>query len=363
LQPNDFFETIFEPPVRNDELLELAPFLKFMDLKEFNSLIKRFITVSKIELRSPDRSISNRLAISPPKLEFFGDETRYISVINMYSGPMPVQAFASGLASVRPESAMAQPYSEVRLAVQLTGDSTTIEIRSEDGIVSIPIRKVKEPMSARLKLGTKYFQLSQKVIDFGMCDVGGVRKINVSVTSLSEKAVDVAFRSIDRSWRLNERVFDVPSAVRVGPFAQAEFILEFRPTMEMDFQECFLAECWGQKRKLRVSGRGIIAQKGFLVGADSQSLEFPACEVGRVKRGRLRVNNKSDRAANLVAFVSPPFVSPVATFSVEPNCYVLFPVHFAPKAPGSFSGSARFRSDTSSPFSVALRGRAYRDDE
>jgi hypothetical protein len=281
----------------------------------------------------------------------------------MYSGPIRVQAFASGLASVAPESAMAQPYSELRLAVQLTGDLTTIEIRSEDGIVSIPIRKVKSPISGPLKLGPKCFKLSRKTIDFGMCDAGGARKSNVSVTSLCEKTVNLSLRSIERSWRLNERVFDVPSSVKVGPFARAEFIIEFRPTTEMDFQERFLVECGGQKGTLRVSGRGIIAQKGFLVGTESQSLEFPVCEVGRVKRGRLRVNNRSDGAVNLVAFITPPFTSPVTTFSVEPNCYVLFPVHFAPKAPGSFSGSVRFRSDTSSPFAVALRGRASRNDD
>jgi hypothetical protein len=71
-------------------------------------------------------------------------------------------------------------------------------------------------VKAPLKLAAKYFKLSRKTIDFGMCEAGGARKANVSVTSLCEKTVGVGLRSIERSWRLNERVFDAPSAVRAG---------------------------------------------------------------------------------------------------------------------------------------------------
>jgi hypothetical protein len=343
-------------PTRNDELVILNDYVKSMDRKEFASVFKKLISIRDIELCSPERSISNRLAISPPKLEFLGDETRHISVINMYAGSIRVDALSSGSAVVRPQTAVLQQYSEMQFSVQLTGVSTTVEIKSEDGIVTVPIRRLKESHRSERKNYAESFKLQQKLIDFGLCEIGGVRKINASITSLVERTLSLRVRSLERSWKLNEKIFDLPTALRVPAFAKTEFLIEFRPSMDADFHESFVVECHDQRRKLRLVGRGIAAQKGLFVGADTQNLEFPSCEVGRIKRGRLRISNKSDARVNLLAMTAPPFFCPLTTFSVEPGCYVMLPVHFCPKASGSFSGSVRFRPDSSNTFSVNLRG-------
>jgi hypothetical protein len=136
------------------------------------------ISIKYIEFCSPEKSIGNRLAIPPPKLEFFANETRHISVIKMYLGSIRVEVFTSGVAIVSPKTAILQQYSEMRFTVQLIGNSTTAEIKSEDGIAIIPIRRLKGNQLHEHSKSTKFFELDQKIIDFGLCEVGGVRKIN-----------------------------------------------------------------------------------------------------------------------------------------------------------------------------------------
>jgi hypothetical protein len=205
----------------------------------------------------------------------------------------------------------------------------------------------------------KYFTLGQKLVDFGICDAGGTRKMNVTVANTCEKPISIAIHSIKRNWKTRENPFLLPSTIQIAGLSRTDFIVEFRPTFDLQFEEVFSLEYRGQKQKLTIIGSGVAVHKSQIIGTESQDLEFPACEVGRVKRGRLRVNNRSGQLATVTATAAEPFLCPIPSFSVNPNCYVLFPVHFAPKKPGTASAVLRFKSDCTPPFRVTLHGTAF----
>jgi hypothetical protein len=73
----------------------------------------------------------------------------------------------------------------------------------------------------------KFFKIDQKLIDFGLCETGGVRKINVTIISLTERTLSLHIFSLERSWKRTEKVFDLPTTIRVSPFSKTEFVLSF----------------------------------------------------------------------------------------------------------------------------------------
>ena len=362
IHPNDFFAEVLRSVKIRDEIAPLERCIQHLDPKDFTKEFTKMIKVQTIQMYSPERNVSTRLAVSPPKLEFFGDETNTLSIINMSGHSMAVQIFSSeNYVIVKPQNSMLQPYSELRVSVKMIARaSTTIDIRSEDGIVTVPIQMVKDTANHSLrKLNKHYFKLDQKSVDFGICDVGGTRKINAMITNQCDNSISVRIRSTSRSWKMNNPVFTVPSSVRLGRFGKTSFMIEFNPTIELDFEEEFLVEYKDQATIFKVIGRAVGKQKNNYIGVDSQSLEFPPCQVSRIKRGRLRVNNHTNQRANVTAITDYPFLCPITTFSVEPKCYVLFPVHFSPKLPGEFSSVLRFTCDVSPNFTVQLRGTAF----
>lgn len=362
LNPDDFFAEVMKSVKVRDETAPFESYLQHIEPKEFTREFKKMLTVKNIEMYSPERTLSTRLAVSPPKLEFFDDETNTLSIINMSSDSMAVQLFASeNYVILKPSNAVLKPYSELRVSVQMIGRvATTIEIRSEDGIITVPVQMVRDAAEQPLKkLNKRYFKIDQKIIDFGICEVGGTRKLNAIMTNQCDSIINVRVRSTSRSWKVNTPIFNVPSSIRLGRFNKTAFMIEFNPPFELDFQEEFVVEYKDQVSTFKVIGKAVGKTKGTYVGTDSQSLEFPLCQVGRMKRGRLRVNNHTPQRANITARTDYPFICPISSFTVEPNCYVLFPVHFSPKLPGEFSAVLRFNSDVSPNFAVQLRGTAF----
>ena len=365
LNPDDFFAEIMKSAPTKNEIDVIEGYLQYLNPKEFAKRFKQSIQMKQIEMYSPEKTLSTRLAVSPPKLDFFNNETNTLSIINMSAYSMAVQLFCSeATVIVKPEYSVVKPYSELRVSVQMLGKlSTTIEVRSEDGVVTVPIHIVKDlPRHPLKNICKKYFKIDQKIIDFGICEVGGTRKINAIITNLCDDVITLRIRSRSRSWKMNEPVFNVPSSIRLGRFAKTSFIIEFNPQMEFDFEETFVIEYKDQSRLFKVTGRAVGKQKKQYIGTDSQSLEFPRCAIGRLKRGSLRINNFTDKTATVTARTDYPFVCPISSCTVDPSCYVLFPIHFSPKLPGEFTSGVKFKSNVSPSFTVRLRGIAVADE-
>jgi hypothetical protein len=226
-------------------------------------------------------------------------------------------------------------------------------LKSEDGIIHVPLKR-REKIVHDLEPCPKFFELEEKVIEFGVCEVGHYLKINTVIKNLSDKRLNISIRSRRRNWKLKcDSVFVIPLNLRLPPFSKTEFIIEFWPRIaNFAFEEVFVLEVNDQSETITVSGKSF--RKAL--ASDSQRLEFPACDVGRISRGRLRIKNRSDERFHVTALVKGPFACPIQSFVVEANCYVMFPVHFAPRVEGRAVGSVKFTSKEGEGFTVDLRG-------
>ncbi|OHT01209.1 hypothetical protein TRFO_32039 [Tritrichomonas foetus] len=105
--------------------------------------------------------------------------------------------------------------------------------------------------------------------------------------------------------------------------------------------------------------------KGFIVDTaikfEADVLNFGICEVGRIMRGQLRLVNKKKESTNIVVSASPPFSCPKNSFSIEPGCFVLLPVHFTPLRESSFQGRILFEPEHSHRFYIPVLGSALFD--
>ena len=356
LSPDDFFATSFDDVDSDNEISRFKKVLNEINQKAFTRVFKKNVYVHKLKLFTPNKKQARRVAISPESITILHNEGAKLTLTNMSSEDVSFAAFALNPAvTVFPSAGIIPRYEEVQLFVDmLQRTSTSVEIRTEDGVFSIPVSYSKTFISDfRAGKIKETFSLKSKVIDFGLCETSATRKINASVTNLTGNKLSLSLRSKSRNYR-TEKVFSFPFSVNIKPLSVAEFIIEFTPNMNFEFEETLLVENNDYVQELKLIGKGIPMKKKS--GALTESVDFPLCDVGKTKKGTIKISNKSTEAIRYTAISTYPFTCPVTTFVVEANNYVLFPVKFSPKTEGTFKSEVRFTPSKGNQFSVTLRG-------
>ena len=360
ISPSDFFVTAFDGIETQTEIVRFQKVLNEIDPKAFSRIFKKNVFVHKLKLITPDKNSAKRIAISPESILILGDEGARVTLTNMSPDNISFTAFALNPAvTVFPTQGIIPKYEEVQIFVDMLKKTTTsIELRTEDGVISIPVSYSKA-FIADFPVGRirETFSLKSKVIDFGLCEETNTRKINVSLSNLTGNKISLTVRSKSKNYR-TEKVFTYPFSVTIKPLSVSEFIVEFTPNMKYTFEEVLILDNDGDTQELKLIGKGIPKPKKEM-GAETESVDFPLCEVGKTKKGTIKVANRSTKATRFTAIVTYPFFCPVTSFLVEARNYVLFPIHFSPKTEGTFKSEVRFTSKDGKPFSVVLRGSSF----
>ncbi|OHT04265.1 hypothetical protein TRFO_28244 [Tritrichomonas foetus] len=358
---DDFFRS--DVPIDITQVLQLKSVLRNIKPKEFHSVFKKLLFAKEIELYTFEKSNLKRIAVYPLLIESCVNNTNKLSVVNMSSSTIAFQIHSRhrGIC-VTPSNAIIKGYSEIAISVKtICPVDSEILIEYEDDTITVPVKCISSPLSPPVKKEKKQksLKIDPKMLDFGICYIDQKeRKANVKVTNLTHKKLNIAIQSSERNWKFPTKPFKYPVSLRISPFSTSEFIVEFSPESEFNFEEVLLIEANNESHYMKIVGNGASRKYNNFVGTESSNLAFPPCEVGRVQRGRIRILNQKDRKCNIIASSLFPFICPIPRFSVEPNCYVLCPIHFSPKAEGKFTGYATFESDTSDTFRVGLSGRA-----
>ena len=361
LYNEDFFCS--DVPIDISEVIEMKSVFngKSIKKKEFNSIFKKLLHSKEIELYTFERSSSSkRLAIFPLQIEAFVNNPNKFSIINMSSETIAAQIHSRNRSiSINPLNAVIKGYTEVSINIKLlTEIDSSIYIEYEDDTIEIPVKSVKTS-STPVKKKVKTIKIEPKFLDFGICYVGQPsRKANVKVTNLSHKKLIITMQSRIRNWNFPAKPFIYPVSLKLAPFSCSEFIVEFSPTTAFKFEETILIGTENETHKLVINGDGISKKNDNFIGCEADNLSFPPCELGRIQRGRIRIMNQRDQKCNIIASAQFPFICPVPRFSIEPNCYVLCPIHFSPKSEGKFTGFATFESDISETFKIKVNGTA-----
>ncbi|KAK8846069.1 hypothetical protein M9Y10_020070 [Tritrichomonas musculus] len=366
LYSEDFFCS--DVPIDANEVIEMKSVFNGNSIKkkEFNSIFKKLLHSKEIELYTFERTSEKRLAIFPLQIEAFPNDSSKFSIINMSSTTIAAQIHSRNrVIVVNPTNAIIKGYSEVSINVKLlTEVNSSIYIEYEDDTIEVPVKSISEQLkdfTPAVKKKVKMIKIEPKFLDFGICYVDQPsRKANVKVTNLTHKKLCVTVQPRCRNWKFPSKPFTYPASLKLPPFSTSEFIVEFSPSTAFKFEETVFVETENESEchKIRISGNGISKKHDNFIGTEADNLSFPPCELGRIQRGRIRIMNQRDQKCNIIASAQFPFICPVPRFSIEPNCYVLCPIHFSPKTEGKFTGFATFESDISDTFKIKVNGIA-----
>lgn len=363
--PSNIFSKTFTNIPHENEIYEFNKIIDQVDRKAFSTVFRRNLKITNVQLYIAKLNREKRIAVSPTSLTFIASESARLSILNMSADNVPFQVFANNKAvSVQPDNGIVPSYSEFNLSVQMHSKlPTTIEIHTEGDTISVPIQKSKYSNSVGNDSSSpiKAFRVNRSIMDFGFCEISGIRRLNFQVFNLSARHININIRSIKKNWK-GSNVFTFPPYIKISPLATSDVMFEFSPSMELAFEEIVQFESENESYTVKINGTGISSKKKGSVCIDCESLDFPDCAVGRTKKARLKISNRTNSAVTIVANVTYPFTCPQPSFSINPDSYVLFPIHFSPKTDGEFHATVRFVPGSGERFSVELHGTGYVED-
>lgn len=364
---DDFFNS--EIPINTKDISQIKVLLKRnnqIKKKEVNSLFKKMLFSKEIELYTFTKNATSlkRLTVFPLEIEGFVNDSNKLSIINMSSTPIPIQIFSHNRGVfVSPTNAVIKAYSEISVNVKLILEiEALIRIEYEDDTITVPVKCLTMPIVEKRE---KTIKIDPKIIDFGICPISNksIRKTNVKVINLSQKKRKVTITPRLRNWKFSAKPFSYPESLKIAPLSTSEFIVEFTASMNFEFEEIVYIETSKEKHKLILKGTGASVQNDDTIGTETNDLSFPPCSVGRIQRGRIRIMNRKNQKCQIDASTNYPFMCAIPSFTINPNCYVLCPIHFSPKTEGRFSGIVTFRSDISDTFKVKVNGVAISEPD
>ena len=90
--------------------------------------------------------------------------------------------------------------------------------------------------------------------------------------------------------------------------------------------------------------------------SQEENLVFPPCSAGTLRRAKLRIANKSQLATCVFASTELPFSCPFQSFRIEPQSFILLPIHFTPQSAGKFTEILKLETDHGSVINFDLFG-------
>jgi hypothetical protein len=133
--------------------------------------------------------------------------------------------------------------------------------------------------------------------------------------------------------------------------------IEFSPVKHQKIEELLVVRSGHDSAQIMLHGEGVLnADRDDQIVSQGDLVAFPECEIGSLRRARVKVVNRTKKVSEIHASVKAPFICPVTQFTVERQSFVLFPIHFGPQKKGRYEGVVEFVTSTGKKTLIEVRG-------
>lgn len=216
------------------------------------------------------------------------------------------------------------------------------------------------------KMNHDVFTTSVPKIDFGEVGLFQTKEIRLWIENQKLKPIELHLSSKNQLLRFPPKInlkSEQRFCLRVSLLSSKEQEINDVLTIQYQPNE-------NDKNSIQKSVKNSIKNieiKGFIVDTsikfEADVLNFGACEVGRISRGKLRLVNRKKERTKITVSASPPFSCPKKKFIIEPGCFVLLPIHFTPLVESPFQGKILFEPENSHRFYIPVIGFALFNPE
>jgi hypothetical protein len=298
---------------------------------------------------------NSQIGFSPATLEFQKTGIPHTLLILNPSvrSIMITTEFNASLLTVSPLSQLLDPKSQLKLAVtSLEAVDSLLKVFAEDDCYEIPVKYVKNFVDNDI------FDVDFRVLEFGSVEIGVASLKSLCITNLSATLVSLTVALPKRS------AFHALHRVLLQPNESGELEVEFAPNRAKSFCEVLRLDSGRAQIDIKVKGEGVMfLEEGEREVQLEKRLVFPKCGKGVMRRGKVRIINRSAELVELKAFTVAPFFCPIAEFRVESGCFLLVPVHFVAMREGEYCERLEFLSSSRKQLVVVLEGVCGGDDE
>lgn len=395
VSPKDMFSTAFADIETKDELSFFSTIIQQCKPRDINKLFKKYTAVTQILLLG-EKKMENQFSevtISPTQIEFIGNEKMRLSLLNLSSNPLDFTAISpTSNVVITPLSGEVSPYSEAVLHVQMLHPCvTSLKVTCGTQVFKVPLSQISSP-SKRKKyktykedtiiekknkrpvsflndfdpppngasgfISTKKsnpvtyfggFSISDAELDFGTVETGTSKQLEIIISNDENQTL------VLKSHSTNPEIFACPDTFNVPPSGKTKIRIEFHPDDTQKYQEMLIIESEDNQLCVKLYGEGTDGAMS-LCPMQSTALEFPPCEPGTIRRAQLRISNGTTRKTIISANVEKPFRCPIPQFEIEPQSYVLVPVHFISMKIGHYEAELDLNSIHGSKATVLLIG-------
>lgn len=342
LRPNHLLNTAFTNC--KNELGILQEMIEQCDRTELAALTRHLIDQGRITFIPQTDTV--QIVISPSQLEFSSCSTRKFSITNQSTFELPFNLSSSfDFVDFSPDSGVIPPNGTVSISVTLNSQSSaSISIQCNTDTFEVPLLFHE---TSSIMFGFSSFSVSHDSIDFNQCELGLNETQTVIIKNETRNALELTLSS-------NTSVFTFPTNLAIQPRGQAEIEVTFTPTNQRSYEDELIIEDDSSSSIIKLTGEGMKAEDAKV--SEGEIVRFPKCQLGLIKRAKVRVANTTSQIKYFKASANAPFVCPVTEFEIEPKSYVLFPIHFAPRMRGEFDGTLEFISDKSKVVIMELSG-------
>lgn len=343
LRPSDRACKLFTGISSGNEIALIKDALFDTNHLALSSLLRKCMPQTTVRFMS-----SVQIAFSPAVLEFNSSgDVRFLTITNNSKRSLDVDLKCrSAFVSLEPTSLSLDPNSDGKVVVRNEKEIDAVIIVScGSDRFEVPIRFTDAGLSQE-RAG---FSVSKSEVSFGNVDIGLIESQKLQLRNISKHSMSLRLILSKKS------PFKCCESLALEAGAVCDVDIEFAPFREQLMEETLVIKSDTAEVKVLLKGRGT-ADKDETILSQGDLLTFPPCELGLLRRARVKVMNRTSRRSEIEAFTDPPFLCPIPSFSIEPRSFVLFPVHFCPKSTGSFEGTLEFRSQTGKSVIIDLRG-------
>ena len=343
LRPTDKTCKLFAGISSGNEIALIKDALFETNRPALSSLLRKCMPQTTVRFMA-----SVQIAFSPAELDFESTEdVKFLTVTNNSKQTLDIElSCRSVFVSLEPNVLSLQPNTDGKVIVRIQREADAlIQVSCGGDVFEVPLHFA----AAGSANANSTFSVNKTEIDFGNVDLGLIEAQKLQIRNLLKRQISLSFTLPTKS------PFRCCSGLVLGAGEMRDIDIEFAPFKEQLMDEHLKIKCDADEVTILLTGRGI-ADKDETVLSHGDLLTFPACEVGLIRRARVKVMNRASRRSEIEAFTEAPFVCPIPNFSIEPRSFVLFPVHFCPKSAGSFEGTLEFKSQTGKSVVIDLRG-------
>jgi hypothetical protein len=346
LRPQDILAAAFGDVRTKDELVLIKGILRGDSRSDLASLLRKNINETQVRF-----VWSSQVAFSPGVLEF---ETlmssKSLKIANSGSRPMAIKLKAQDdFVAVSPGSALLPPNSDLNVLVSVSEEGNSVlAVMCDNDSYSIPIHFSEH---SSVIVHNKKFSVSSTSIQFGEAEIGLSVCQTLEIQNKTDNKLTIELLLPKRS------AFSCPSQLLLPAREIGELEIEFSPAKHQKIEELLVVRSGHDSSQIVLTGEGVLTgDRDDQIVSQGDLVAFPECETGSLRRARVRVVNRTKKVNEIRAAAKPPFFCPVTQFTIDPQSFVLFPIHFAPQKKGRYDGIVEFVTTTGKKTLVELRG-------